>query len=66
MLSSLDPLLDVLTLHLFLLSKAINGACFGWGLEAALACDIRIASLDAKLCLPETRLGIFPGKSRRF
>lgn len=40
---------------------AINGACFGWGLEASLACDIRLAAEQAKLCFPETRLGIFPG-----
>jgi len=40
---------------------AINGPCFGWGLEAALACDMRFATHDAKLCFPETRLGIFPG-----
>eukprot|EP01065_Artemidia_motanka_P019734 TRINITY_DN23552_c0_g1_i1.p1 TRINITY_DN23552_c0_g1~~TRINITY_DN23552_c0_g1_i1.p1 ORF type:complete len:285 (+),score=56.11 TRINITY_DN23552_c0_g1_i1:64-918(+) len=40
---------------------AINGHCFGWGLEAALACDIRIAAQGAILCFPETRLGMFPG-----
>ena len=40
---------------------AINGPCFGWGLESALACDIRLAVADAKICFPETRIGIFPG-----
>lgn len=40
---------------------AINGPCFGWGLEAALACDIRYTSQEATLCFPETKLGIFPG-----
>jgi enoyl-CoA hydratase len=40
---------------------AINGPCFGWGLEAALACDVRLAAEDAKICFPETRIGIFPG-----
>lgn len=40
---------------------AINGPCFGWGLEAALACDIRMATTGAQLCFPECRLGIFPG-----
>eukprot|EP00941_MAST-03F_sp_MAST-3F-sp1_P001916 g1916.t1 len=40
---------------------AINGACFGWGLEAAMACDIRLSTHDAKVCFPETRIGIFPG-----
>jgi len=40
---------------------AINGACFGWGVEAALSCDIRLSANEAKICFPETRLGIFPG-----
>ncbi|MBM7650105.1 enoyl-CoA hydratase/carnithine racemase [Bacillus ectoiniformans] len=40
---------------------AINGAAFGGGLELALACDIRIASKEAKLGLTETSLAIIPG-----
>jgi enoyl-CoA hydratase/carnithine racemase len=40
---------------------ALNGFAFGWGLELALACDLRVASRDAVLCFPETGLGIFPG-----
>jgi len=36
---------------------AINGICYGGGLELALSCDIRIASEDAKFSMPETRFG---------
>jgi enoyl-CoA hydratase len=40
---------------------AMNGFALGGGLELALACHIRIASDNAKMGLPEVKLGIAPG-----
>ena len=40
---------------------AINGAALGGGLEIALGCHHRIAGAEAKLGLPEVKLGIVPG-----
>jgi enoyl-CoA hydratase/carnithine racemase len=43
------------------LIAAINGLALGGGLEIALACDIRIASENARLGTPEVILGLIPG-----
>ena len=40
---------------------AIEGDALGGGLELALSCDLRIASVRARLGLPEVRLAVIPG-----
>lgn len=45
----------------FVTIAAVNGYALGGGLEMALACDFIYASTQAKLGLPETKLGLIPG-----
>lgn len=40
---------------------AIHGNGLGGGLEVALVCHFRVATQDAKLGLPEVKLGLLPG-----
>lgn len=40
---------------------AIHGTALGGGLELALGCHFRVATKDAKLGLPEVKLGLLPG-----
>ncbi|GJD53110.1 Crotonyl-CoA hydratase [Methylobacterium crusticola] len=40
---------------------AVNGFAFGGGLELALACTFRLASANARMGLPEIKLGLIPG-----
>jgi len=40
---------------------AINGVALGGGTELSLACDIRVAAMNASMGLTETRLAIIPG-----
>ncbi|SDH08249.1 enoyl-CoA hydratase [Sinosporangium album] len=42
------------------LVAAIEGVALGGGLELALVADLLIAASDARLGLPETRVGLFP------
>ncbi len=38
----------------------LHGMCIGFGLEIALAADLRVAHPDTKLSLPEVKLGLIP------
>lgn len=40
---------------------AVNGFALGGGLELAMACHFRVASVNAKMGLPEVSLGVIPG-----
>jgi enoyl-CoA hydratase len=40
---------------------AISGYCLGGGLELALCCDLRIASVTAQFGLVELKVGVVPG-----
>jgi enoyl-CoA hydratase len=40
---------------------AVDGLALGGGLELAMACHLRVGGADAKLGLPEVRLGLIPG-----
>ena len=39
---------------------AISGLAFGGGLEIAMCCDLVVASVSSRFCLPEIKLGVFP------
>ena len=39
---------------------AIRGACAGFGLSIAMACDLRLATTDARFSLAFTRIGLHP------
>ncbi|ARM75529.1 3-hydroxyacyl-CoA dehydrogenase/enoyl-CoA hydratase family protein [Acidianus manzaensis] len=60
-LRSLKDLYNKISLYTKPVIAALNGYTLGGGLEMAMACDIRIASENAKLGQPEINLGLIPG-----
>ena len=40
---------------------AVSGLAFGGGLELAVCCDLIVVEEHTRLCLPEIKLGVFPG-----
>jgi Enoyl-CoA hydratase/carnithine racemase len=54
-------LFDRLEAHRWPTITAIDGAAFGGGCELALACDLRVASPNARFAQPELNLGILAG-----
>jgi 3-hydroxyacyl-CoA dehydrogenase len=56
-----NPLLNSLEESPKPIVAAINGICFGGGLELAMACHYRIAAVMAQVGQPEVKLGLIPG-----
>ena len=57
----LNPLMSLIENGLKPVVAAVHGMAIGGGLELAMACHARIATLDAQVGLPEVTLGILPG-----
>lgn len=60
-LESARKLLDFIESLNIVTVAAVNGGCFGGGLETALACQFRICAKNAFMGLPEVMHGVLPG-----
>lgn len=56
--NALRRMLDDLAGLTFPTIAAISGACMGLGAQLALACDLRIATSDARFAVPVAKLGL--------
>jgi enoyl-CoA hydratase/carnithine racemase len=50
--------MEAVSAHPYPTLAAINGHCLGGGLELAVRCDLRLATLSAKLGMPPAKLGL--------
>ncbi|MDE7364007.1 MAG: enoyl-CoA hydratase/isomerase family protein [Ruminococcus sp.] len=60
-LESARKLLDFIESLPIVTISAVNGGCFGGGLETALACHFRICAKNVFMGLPEVMHGVLPG-----
>ncbi|HET7399093.1 MAG TPA: enoyl-CoA hydratase-related protein [Intrasporangium sp.] len=58
---ALRAALDRLAADTWITLAAVDGLALGGGLELAMACHLRVAGAEARLGLPEVRLGLIPG-----
>jgi len=63
--ASAEPSLDTMIRRFEVSPKptiaAISGTCLGGGFELALGCQFRIATENARVGLPEVKIGLIPG-----
>lgn len=50
--------MEAVSAHPYPTLAAINGHCLGGGLELAIRCDLRVATVSAKLGMPPAKLGL--------
>ena len=53
--------MDAISAHPYPVIAAINGHCFGGGLELAVRCDMRVCAIGATLGMPPAKLGLIYG-----
>jgi enoyl-CoA hydratase len=53
-----EEVLDAIVAHPSPVVAAINGPAIGAGMQLAVACDVRVAALGARLAIPGGKLGI--------
>ena len=57
-ITSLHEAIDAVHRAPFPVIAGVHGHCLGAGLELILACDLRVATTDARFGLPEVRVGV--------